>query len=133
MSAIIEKSSHISDTDISRNVVDCAFYVHKNIGCGLLESAYEECLAILFLKRGIPFQRQVAMPLIFEGQKVDTAYRLDFLINNQLVLEIKSVERMMPVHEAQILTYLKLAKLSQGLLINFNSKMFKDGIKRYVL
>jgi GxxExxY protein len=125
--------SHIPETDISRLVVDCAFYIHKTIGPGLLENAYEECLSILMAQRGILFQRQVVMPLMFESRKIEIGYRLDFLIADSLIVEIKSVEKILPIHEAQLLTYMKLSKIPQGLLINFNSKMFKDGIKRFVL
>jgi len=129
----MEKPSHIMENDISRQVVDCAFYVHRQLGPGLLENAYEECLAITLTNRNIPFKRQVQMPVFFDGQKVDVGYRLDFLVNDELIVELKSVEKLVPVHEAQILTYMKLSKTSAGLLINFNSKMFKDGIRRFVL
>lgn len=128
-----EKVSYIAENDVSRQVVDSAFYVHQQIGPGLLESAYEECLSIVLTKRGIPFKKQVEMPLMFDGQKVDVGYRLDFLINDELIVELKSVEKVLPVHEAQILTYMKLSGAKAGLLINFNSKMFKDGIRRFVL
>lgn len=125
--------SHIAQDDISKTVVDCAFQVHTQLGPGLLENAYEECLALLLTKRNIPFQRQVTMPLTFENQKIDIGYRLDFVINNELVLELKAVEKILPVHEAQILTYLKLSNIGAGLLMNFNTKLFKDGIRRFVL
>lgn len=125
--------SHIDEDDISRLVVDCAFNVHRQLGPGLLENAYEECLSILLTKHNIPFQRQVTMPLYFEGQKIDVGYRLDLIVNNELIVEIKSTEKIIPLHQAQLTTYLKLSGIKAGLLINFNSKMFKDGIKRIVL
>lgn len=125
--------SHISENDISRKVVDCAYQIHKQLGPGLLENAYEECLCILLQKAQIPFRRQVTQPLFFEGQKIDIGYRLDILINSELILELKAVEKIIPLHEAQILTYMRLADVKSGLLINFNSKYFKEGIKRFVL
>ncbi len=133
MLAEVPRQSHISENDISSLVVDAAFSVHQQLGPGLLESAYEECLCILLAKRGTPFRRQVTMPIMFEGQLVELGYRIDILINECLVLELKSVEKMLPIHEAQILTYMKLSNIPAGLLINFNSRMFKDGIKRFVL
>ena len=125
--------SHISQNDVSKAVVDAAFRVHKSLGPGLLENAYEECLCILLTKADIPFQRQVTMPLVFENQKVDIGYRIDILVDNSLILELKSVGKIIPLHEAQLLTYMRLSKIGAGLLINFNTKMFKDGIKRFVL
>jgi GxxExxY protein len=127
------KITHISDNDISKSVVEAAFYVHRQLGQGLLESAYEECLAIILADREIPFQRQVVMPLFFEGRKIDIGYRIDFFVNEELILELKSVEELLPIHEAQLLSYLRLSRIRAGLLINFNSRMFKDGIRRLVL
>lgn len=128
-----EKQTHIAENDISKIVVDCAFQVHKQLGPGLLENAYEECLCILLAKENVPFERQKAMPLFFENQKIDIGYRIDLLVNNELVIELKAVDQILPIHKAQILTYMRLAKIQAGLLINFNSLMFKDGIKRFVL
>lgn len=125
--------SHIHDEDISKTVVDCAFRVHNQLGPGLLENAYEECLCILLTKENIPFQRQAQIPIFFENQKIDIGYRIDLLVNNELIIELKSVEKINSLHHAQILTYMRLSKISAGLLINFNTKMFKDGIKRFVL
>lgn len=129
----VSRPSYISNDDISRLVVDAAFSVHQQLGPGLLESAYEECLCILLTKRGIPFRRQVTMPIMFEGQLVELGYRIDIVVNESLILELKSVEKILPIHEAQILTYMKLSNIPAGLLINFNSRMFKEGIKRFVL
>ncbi len=126
-------ASHIAEGDISTQVVDAAFYVHQQLGPGLLESAYEECLAITLRKRGVFFQRQLVVPIFFDGEKIDIGYRLDFLVNKELIIELKSVEKTLPIHQAQLLTYLKLSNIKAGLLINFNSKMFKDGIQRFVL
>ena len=128
-----KKVSHIANDDISKRVVDCAFHVHKQLGPGLLENAYEECLCILLNKENIPFQRQVQMPLFFENQKIDVGYRVDIIVQDELIIELKSVEKIIPLHHAQLLTYMRLSKISAGLLINFNSKLFKEGIKRFVL
>lgn len=127
------RKSHIAEDDVSKKVVDCAFRVHQQLGPGLLENAYEECLCILLRKENIPFQRQLQMPLTFEKQKVDVGYRIDILVQNELIVELKSVEKIIPLHQAQILTYMRLSRIGTGLLINFNSKMFKDGIRRFVL
>ncbi|MCB1562645.1 MAG: GxxExxY protein [Alphaproteobacteria bacterium] len=123
----------MAEDDVSKKVVDCAFRVHQQLGPGLLENAYEECLCILLRKENIPFQRQLQMPLTFEKQKVDVGYRIDILVQNELIVELKSVEKIIPLHQAQILTYMRLSRIGTGLLINFNSKMFKDGIRRFVL
>lgn len=125
--------SHIPEYDISKKVVDCAFRVHKQLGPGLLENAYEECMCILLSKENIPFRRQMQMPIFFENQKIDIGYRIDILIKDELIVELKSAEKILPLHQAQILTYMRLSNINAGLLINFNSKMFKDGIKRFVL
>jgi GxxExxY protein len=132
MSELVLKS-YIQEGDISKAVVDCAFQVHRQLGPGLLESAYEECLCILLKKVNISFQRQVQMPIFFDSQKIDIGYRVDLLIENKLIIELKAVEKIIPLHEAQIITYMRLSKISTGLLINFNSKMFKEGIRRFVL
>ncbi len=119
--------------DLSRQVIDSIFYVHQNLGAGLLESAYEECLSLVLLKRNIPFTRQVSMPIEFDGNVIPNAYKIDMVIDSKIILELKSVEKILPIHEAQILTYLKLSKIKTGLLVNFNSKLIKDGIKRFRL
>lgn len=125
--------THIDENDLSKDIVDAAWNVHNQLGPGLLENAYEECLCVSLANRDIPFKRQVSMPPIFENQKIDVGYRLDLVINNEIVVELKSVEKIIPVHEAQILTYMKLSKIKTGLLINFNTKYFKEGIRRFVL
>jgi len=122
-----------NEPDISKIIVDCAFKVHTTLGAGLLESSYEACLAHEMLKRGLKIQKQKILPLEYDDIKIDNGYRLDFLVENEIIIELKSCERLLPVHEAQILTYLKLAKIKTGLLINFNTKLIKDGIKRYSL
>ena len=116
---------------IGKSVVDSAFRVHSELGPGLLESIYESCLAHEIGKRGIPIKRQTAVPILYDGIAFDGGLRLDLLAGDAVVVEVKSVERMQPVFEAQILSYMKLAKLRLGYLINFNVPLIRDGIKRY--
>ncbi|MDF0718699.1 GxxExxY protein [Kaistella sp. PBT33-4] len=118
------------ENDISQMVFDAGLKVHRNLGPGLLESAYEECLYYELLKTGLYIEKQKAMPLIYEEIKMDVGYRLDFLIEGKVVVEIKSVESLNEVHLAQVLTYLKLSKCKLGLLINFNVNLFKVGYRR---
>lgn len=117
---------------LSNMVIGAAMDVHRILGPGLLESAYEECLCRELVLRGIPFTRQVPLPLEYKGIQVDCAYRMDLLVDDCLILEIKSAARIEPVHEAQLLTYLRLKGLWLGLLINFNVPVLKDGIRRLV-
>jgi GxxExxY protein len=119
--------------ELSKRVIGCAIEVHKELGPGLLESAYEQCLAHELALKGIPFQLQKPMPVQYKGLLIDCGYRLDLLVDEKLIVELKSVAIIDPIHEAQILTYLKLAKIKTGLLINFNVGLLKDGIKRFVL
>ncbi|MGE5517437.1 MAG: GxxExxY protein [Bacteroidota bacterium] len=114
-------------------IVDSALRVHKELGPGLLESVYEHCLAHELNKRGIEFKRQASVPVHYDGETLDAGLRLDLLVNDSIVVEIKAVEKIIPVHEAQLLTYLKLAHKPMGFLINFNVRLLKDGIRRYVL
>ena len=114
-------------------VVDAALKVHRALGPGLLESAYETCLCHELSKRGVSFDRQRAWPIAYDGIKLDSGFRLDLLVENQIVVELKAVEEMIPPYRAQLLTYLKLTGLRLGLLINFNVPRLKDGISRLVL
>lgn len=107
--------------------------VHRALGPGLLESAYEECLAREFELRHLPFERQVTLPLEYKGVHLDCGYRLDFVVASLVVLELKAVIELHPIHEAQLLTYLRLSKHKLGLIINFNEPLLKDGIRRRVL
>jgi GxxExxY protein len=116
---------------IGKAVVDSAFRVHSELGPGLLESIYESCLAHEIGKRGIPVKRQTAIAIVYDGITFDGGLRLDLLAGDAVVIEVKAVERMLPVFEAQILSYMKLAKLRLGYLINFNVPLIRDGIKRY--
>jgi GxxExxY protein len=122
-----------SKDDPSRQIVDAAFKVHQALGTGLLESIYEECLAFELAKRGFMVERQKAMPVLYDGHKMELGYRLDLVVNNQCIIEIKAVEKMIPLFDAQILTYLKLSGISTGFLINFNVPLFKEGVKRFKL
>ena len=119
--------------ELAKAVVDAALKVHKSLGPGLLESVYEICLAHELKLRGIPFQTQVALPVIYEGITIDAGLRLDLLVKDCLIVELKAVETMHPLFDAQLLTYLKLSGKRLGLLINFNVPVLKDGIRRIVL
>jgi GxxExxY protein len=117
----------------ARQSIDAALQVHKALGPGLLESAYEHCLAHEISRRGLSVQRQVALPIVYEGEKLDAGYRLDLVVDSSAIVEVKSVDALAPIHEAQVLTYLKLSGLRIGLLMNFNVVLFKHGLKRFVL
>jgi GxxExxY protein len=115
---------------LSRVAVDAIFAVHKAIGPGLLESVYEACLLEEFRYRGCLVQCQVPIPIIYRTRRLDSGLRLDILLDNRLLIELKSVETILPVHKAQVISYLKLANLPLGLLVNFNVAMIKEGIQR---
>jgi len=119
--------------ELSRQVVDAAFHVHKNLGPGLLESVYEACLAHELNKRGIPFQKQVSLPILYDDLEIEAGLRIDLWIDKKLIVELKAVEQLHDVHQAQLMTYLKLTDTRLGLLINFNVPAIKQGIKRIVL
>jgi GxxExxY protein len=114
-------------------IIGAAIVVHKTLGPGLLESAYEECLAREFVLRTIPFERQKPLPVVYKDVKLECGYRLDFLVGSTVIVELKAIESIAPVHEAIVLTYLRLSGCRLGLLINFNVAILKDGIRRYVL
>ena len=122
----------ISENDISKIVYEAGYVVHKALGPRLLESAYEECLFYELNKHDILVERQKPMPLIYDEVKMDVGYRLDFLIEKKFVLEIKSIESLQNIHLAQILTYLRLSNCKLGMLINFNTLQFKNGVKRVI-
>jgi GxxExxY protein len=123
----------IEHDPISNKVIGLAIEIHRILGPGLLESAYEECFALELRQSAIRFQRQFPLAVTYKGLALDCGYRLDFVIEEYLVVELKSVERLLPIHEAQLLTYLKLSGMRIGLLMNFNTRLLKDGIKRLVL
>jgi len=118
---------------IATDVVDCAIKVHKALGPGLLESAYQYCHAYELKKRGWDVETEVKLPLLYEDQKLDVGYKIDTLINKLVIVENKSVESLLPVHEAQLLTYMKLSGCKIGFLLNWNVPLMKHGIKRFVL
>lgn len=119
--------------DLTEAVIGAAIEVHRILGPGLLESAYEECLCHELTLRGIPFRRQVALPIVYKGVHLDCGYRMDLVVGDQVVVEVKTVDKLAPVHEAQLLTYLRLAGKSVGLLFNFHAETLKQGLKRMVL
>ncbi len=120
--------------ELSNRVIGCAIAVHRTLGPGLLESTYEQCLARELALANISFEVQVPLPVEYKGVRLDCGYRVDIFVEKQLIIELKAVEKILPIHEAQILTYMKLAKVSAGLLINFNVKLLKEGgIKRFVI
>jgi GxxExxY protein len=114
-------------------IIGAAIDAHRKLGPGLLESAYRECLAREFVLRGIAFEREVAVPVVYKGVHLECGYRIDFLVSGIVALEVKSVEAVAPVHEAQLITYLSLGGWNLGLLINFNVVLLKDGVRRRVL
>ena len=117
---------------LSHEEIGAAIEVHKALGPGLLESAYEECLCQELTLRGIPFQQQVELPIKYKGLELSASYRMDIVVDKLIVLELKSVEKLMPIHQAQLLTYLRLSEIWLGLLINFNVPVLKQGIKRLI-
>lgn len=117
---------------ISGEIIGAAIEVHRTLGPGLLETVYEECVCHELSLRGIAFKRQVSLPVQYKGITLDCGYRLDFLIEEKIVIEIKAIEKILPIHEAQLLTYLKIGGWKGGLLINFNVPLLKYGIRRIV-
>lgn len=122
----------MTESQIAQQVIGCSIEVHKALGPGLLESAYQECLYYKLGKEGFYVEKEKPMPLIYEEVKLDCGYRLDLLVENKVVLELKSVEALNDVHMAQILTYLKLGDYKLGLLLNFNVALMKNGIRRVI-
>ncbi len=119
-------------SQLSERVIGLCIEIHRNLGPGLLESAYEECLCYELSNAGLKFERQKPIPVVYKDVHLDCGYRIDIVIEDELLLELKSVEKTLPIHEAQILTYLKLSDIRVGLLINFNSTILIKGIKRFV-
>jgi GxxExxY protein len=117
----------------TQKIIGFAIEVHRQLGPGLLESAYEECLCYELKQSGINFRRQVPLPVVYKSMRLDCGYRIDVVAEDCVILEMKTVERLMPIHEAQILTYLKLSGIRTGLLLNFNSPALKDGMRRIML
>jgi GxxExxY protein len=122
---------HVGERDpVTEPIIGAAIEVHRTLGPGLLESVYETCLCDELEQRGIEFERQVKLPVNYKGRVLDCDLRIDILIPRLVIVEVKAVQTVLPIHEAQLLTYLKLANVSRGLLINFNERWLKDGVKR---
>lgn len=122
----------LNENELSKIIIGCAIEVHKLLGPGLLESAYQECLYYELVKKGLDVQKEKAMPIIYKEVKLDHGYRIDLLVNNKVVIETKTVEAFTDVHTAQVLTYLKLGNYKLGLLLNFYVTTLKNGIKRII-
>jgi GxxExxY protein len=119
--------------EVATKIVDAAFAVHSTLGPGLLEGVYEVCLLHELKKRGLKVERQVALPVVYDNVRLDSGLRLDLVVENRVVVELKAVETLLPLHKAQVLTYLKLSGHRLGLLVNFNSALIKQGIQRIAL
>ncbi|MCB2218799.1 MAG: GxxExxY protein [Bacteroidetes bacterium] len=122
----------MTENDISRKIIGAAIEVHKALGPGLFESAYQECLMYELIQQGLEVEKEIPMPVVYKDIKLDHGYRIDLLVEGKVVIEVKSLEGILPVHEAQILTYLKLGNFKLGLLINFNVDLLKNGVHRFV-
>lgn len=122
----------MTENGISKHIFDCALKVHKSLGPGLLESAYEECLFYELKKTGLKVEKQKPLPLVYEEVKLEIGYRVDMLVENKVIIEIKSVDALNDIHLAQVLTYLKLSNCKLGILVNFNVTLIKNGVKRVV-
>ena len=120
-------------TPLARKVIGCAIDVHRALGPGLLESAYDPCFAYRLAECGIAFKRQPSVPVTYNTVKLDCGYRADFVIEDSLLVELKAIEKVLPIHRAQVLTYLKLLQIKQGLLINFNVTKLVDGLESFLL
>jgi len=119
--------------EIATIIVDAAIKVHRALGPGLLESAYQRCLAYELRKRGLTVETEVAQPVVYDGEQIEVGYRLDMLVENAIIIENKTVDEIAPIHEAQLLTYLKLRQCSLGFLLNWNVALMKHGIRRKIL
>ena len=124
------RTREMEENDYSYKIIGAAIEVHKHLGPGLLESAYKRCLCRELTLQGIPFERQVPLPLEYKGEFIDSSYQLDVVVDGIVVVELKSVACLEPIHEAQLITYLKLSKIRLGLLINFNESILTAGVKR---
>jgi len=129
----LTKKKKMSENEISKIILGKAIEVHKQLGPGLLESAYQECLYYELKKEGLTVEKEKALPILYKEIKLDYGYRIDLLIEKKVVIELKNVEFLTDVHTAQILTYMKLGNYKLGLLLNFNVKLLKEGIKRFIL
>ena len=126
-------SSKLLHQEVTRSLIGAAMDVHAALGPGLLESAYESCLAHELTLRGLPFDRQVELPIVYKNERVDCGFRLDLLVDDVVIVELKAIDKLLPIHEAQLMTYLKLSKRRVGLLINFNVQSLRNGIIRRII
>ena len=122
----------MNENEIGTIIVDTAFYMHQNLGSGLLESVYETVLTRLLSNKGLCIQRQVSIPIVFEGEQFDEGFRADLFVEGKVIIELKSVEKITPIHKKQLLTYLKLTNTKLGYILNCGAELMKDGIKRVV-
>jgi GxxExxY protein len=129
----IKNQKKMETNQITEKIIGCAIEVHKNLGPGLLESAYEECLYYELNQHGLHVKRQLALPVVYKDVKLDAGYRIDLMVENKVIVEIKSVEAIAEIHKAQLMTYMKLANIKVGLLLNFNVTRLKDGIIRWII
>jgi GxxExxY protein len=120
----------MQENEITDHIIGCAIRVHRNLGPGLLESVYVNCLILEFKRMGLKFEREKAVPILYDGEKLDCGFRLDLLVEDRIIIEAKSTESLEDIHVSQLLTYLRLSDRKIGLLINFNVKLLKEGIKR---
>ena len=123
----------LRENQLTEKIIGCAIEVHKTLGPGLLESAYEACLLYELVQSGLTVESQKTLPVCYRGVQLDCGYRIDLLVEKQIIVELKVIEKIEPIHEAQLLSYLKLSGCKVGLLINFNTKLLKNGIRRFVL
>jgi len=120
----------LKGNQLTNEIIGSAIEVHRNLGPGLLESTYEECMAFELQERDLTVERQLELPVLYKGNQLEQNYRIDLLVNNQVIIELKSIKKIEPIHDAQLLTYLKLANKRYGLLLNFNVPVMRQGIKR---
>ena len=119
--------------ELTEEIIGLAIKLHRNVGPGLLESVYERCLCFEFQRAGIEFESQADVPIVYEGIAMDVGFRADIIVARELIIEIKAVDKLLPVHEAQLLTYLRMSRYRIGLLMNFNALRLKDGLRRFVM
>lgn len=129
----VKKQSHFSEDDLSRQVVDVAYCVHQKMGVGLLESVYEEAFCYLLEKRNIPFERQKGIHAFIDGHDLGLSFKADIVISDEIIIELKSVDKVNENHVAQLMNYMRLSGIQTGFLINFNEQYFKEGIRRFVI
>lgn len=123
----------MNQNDLTYDIIGCSYKIHSKLGPGLLESTYETCLEYELLRNGFSVERQIALPVVYDGVKLEAGYRIDLLVNRTVIIEIKSVDALAPIHMAQVMTYLKLSGKKLGLLINFNETDLKHGIRRLII